>query len=177
MSRVGKHAVKVPSSVSLTREGSKITVTGKLGTLCYTVPDCLSISDVENGVLLSPLNDEKLTRALWGTSKSILQSLVKGVCEGFSIKIDLVGVGYRASVEGENLKVELGFSHPVLIAIPKGIVVKIEKPTSFEVFGHDKQLLGSFAAKIRSYRPPEPYKGKGVLIQGEFVLRKEGKKK
>lgn len=177
MSRVGKHAVKVPSSVSLQQEGLKVTMKGKAGTLSYDVPECLRLDTVEGGVLLCPLNQEKLTRSLWGTAQRRLSNMVLGVDQGFTMKLDLVGVGYRASVSGSKLTMQLGFSHDVVVDIPEGMTVKCEKPTNICVVGADKQRVGQFVSELRSYRPPEPYKGKGVIREGEYVLRKEGKKK
>jgi large subunit ribosomal protein L6 len=177
VSRVGKHAVKVPGSVSLTQEGSKITAVGKMGTLSYVVPDCLRIQRVDDGILLCPVNKEKMTRSLWGTAQRRLANMVSGVTDGFSINLELIGVGYRAVADAKKLTLQLGFSHDVVLDIPAGISIKCEKPTSLTVTSADKQSLGQFVSELRSYRPPEPYKGKGIIREGEYVLRKEGKKK
>lgn len=177
MSRIGKNPIKIPSTVSLSRDGLKVTLNGKLGSLFYEVPHCLKLENIEGGLLLEPLNQDQKTRALWGTAQRQLTNMVVGVDRGFTMNLDLVGVGYRASVSGGTLTMQLGFSHDIVVEIPEGIVVKCEKPTMIAVTGSNKQRVGQLVSELRSYRPPEPYKGKGVIRQGEYVLRKEGKKK
>lgn len=177
MSRVGKNEVKVPASVNLAFNGRMATVKGKLGELSYEIPEVIEFSKTDTGVLLKPVNETKQARELWGTANRTLASMVKGVDQGFTVNVDLVGVGYRAQVQGDKVVLQLGFSHDVEYVVPQGIVAKAEKPTSLSFTGPDKQAVGQLVAEIRKYRKPEPYKGKGVIRQGEFVLRKEGKKK
>lgn len=177
MSRVGKHEIKVPSSVAFTLNGRIATAKGKLGEQSYTIPDQLNIEKTESGLKLTPINETKQARSLWGTANRLLNALVKGVDQGFSIELELKGVGYRAQVQGSNVLLQLAYSHDINYALPKGVTAKCDKPTSLVLSGPSAQLIGQVAAEIRSYRKPEPYKGKGIIRQGEFVLRKEGKKK
>lgn len=177
MSRVGKHEIKVPSSVAFTLNGRIATAKGKLGEQSYTIPDQLNIEKTESGLKLTPANETKQARSLWGTANRLLNALVKGVDQGFSIELELKGVGYRAQVQGNNVLLQLAYSHDINYALPKGVTAKCDKPTSLVLSGPSAQLIGQVAAEIRSYRKPEPYKGKGIIRQGEFVLRKEGKKK
>ncbi len=177
MSRVGKNEVKVPASVTLTMNGRMATVKGKLGERNYEIPEVISFERTETGILLKPINEQQQTRALWGTANRTLSAMVKGVDQGFSINIDLVGVGYRTQVQGSKIVLQLGFSHDIEYVVPQGITVKSEKPTSFSISGPCAQQIGQIAAELRKYRKPEPYKGKGVIRSGEYVLRKEGKKK
>lgn len=177
MSRVGKHAVKWSGAVQVTKEGQVVSAQGKLGTLKYSVPKCLNITLEEGSIALTPVNEDQKTRALWGTARKQIANLVQGVESGFSIDVELIGVGYRAQVSGSKLTLQLGFSHDIVIEVPKGITVTCEKNTNLKVLGPDKQQVGQFVSQLKSYRPVEPYKGKGVIIKGEYVLRKEGKKK
>lgn len=177
MSRVGKNEVKVPSAVALSFQGRIATVKGKLGQLTYEIPEVIEFTQTETGILLKPINETKQARELWGTANRTLASMVKGVNEGFTVNVDLVGVGYRAQIQGNKVVLQLGFSHDVEYEVPAGIVAKAEKPTALSFTGPCKQSVGQIVAEIRKYRKPEPYKGKGVIRQGEFVLRKEGKKK
>lgn len=177
MSRVGKNEVKVPAAVTFDLNGRVASVKGKLGQLSYEIPEVIEFTKTETGILLKPVNDTKRARELWGTANRTLTSMIKGVNEGFTVNVDLVGVGYRAQVQGSKVVLQLGFSHDVVYDVPADIVVKAEKPTALSFTGPDKQAVGQIVAEIRKYRKPEPYKGKGVIRQGEFVLRKEGKKK
>lgn len=177
MSRVGKNPVEVPSGVELKVDGQTVTAKGKRGELTYTATSDVTISLEDNVVTVKPVNDSKRSRAMWGTARARIQSLVTGVSEGFTKELEIVGVGYRAAVQGNSLNLQLGFSHDVQYPIPAGIEVKCEKPTSISITGSDKQVVGQMAAEIRGYRPPEPYKGKGVRYANEQIIRKEGKKK
>jgi large subunit ribosomal protein L6 len=177
MSRVGKNPVTVPSGVELKIDGSTVSAKGKLGLLSYQFTDEVSVKLEDGKVTVTPANDTKKARSLWGTTRARIQNLVDGVNEGFKKELEIVGVGYRAQVQGKSLNLQLGFSHDVNYPIPEGIQIKCEKPTSIEITGADKQLVGQVAAEIRGYRPPEPYKGKGVRYADEYILRKEGKKK
>lgn len=177
MSRVGKNEVKVPSSVQMTQNGQALTFKGNLGVQSYEVPDCLEIVKSADGISLQPKDLTTSVRILWGTTQRNLQNAVKGVDQGFTKNIDLVGVGYRASVSGQRLSLQLGFSHDVVYDLPEGVSAKCDKPTAIVLMAASKQKVGQIAAEIRTYRPPEPYKGKGVIREGDFVVRKEGKKK
>jgi large subunit ribosomal protein L6 len=177
MSRVGKYPVVVPSGVTVTVAGTEVSVKGKLGASVLTVVD-----DVEAGLdgdklWVKPKNESKRARMMWGTTRALLNNMVKGVHEGFTVNLDINGVGYRAAVQGENLQLQLGYSHDVIYPIPEGIAIKCEKPTSISITGKDRQRVGQVASEIRAYRGPEPYKGKGVKYETETILRKEGKKK
>ncbi|WP_422366191.1 50S ribosomal protein L6 [Pelagibius sp.] len=177
MSRVGKNPVEVPSGVEVAVKGGLVSAKGKLGVLDYQATDDVEISQEDGKVWVKPANDGKRARAMWGTVRSRIQNMVVGVSEGFTKNLEINGVGYRAAVQGQSLNLQLGFSHDVLYPIPEGITIKCEKPTAISVSGADKQKVGQVAAEIRSYRPPEPYKGKGVKYADEVILRKEGKKK
>ncbi|MBK17362.1 MAG: 50S ribosomal protein L6 [Rhodospirillaceae bacterium] len=177
MSRVGLSPVTVPDGVTLNVAGQVVTAKGKLGELSVNVVDDVEVTHEENQVRVKPRNDSPRARAMWGTTRSLVQNIVTGVAEGFSINLEIVGVGYRAAVQGKELVLQLGFSHEVHHPIPEGITIKCERPTAITVSGADRQLVGQVAANIREYRKPEPYKGKGVRYENEFILRKEGKKK
>ena len=177
MSRVGLSPVKVPDSVTVSIVGKSVTAKGKLGELSIDVVDDVEVIQEESIVRVKPRNDTAHARAMWGTTRSLLQNIVTGVNEGFSINLEIVGVGYRAAVEGKSLVLQLGFSHEIRYPVPEGITVKCERPTAITVSGADRQQVGQVAANIRKYRKPEPYKGKGVRYENEFILRKEGKKK
>ncbi|MEJ1995939.1 MAG: 50S ribosomal protein L6 [Limibacillus sp.] len=177
MSRVGINPVTVPSGVELKIDGAVVTAKGKLGQLSFEFSDQVFVAFDDGKVTVKPANDTKKARALWGTTRARIANLVEGVSEGFKKELEIVGVGYRASVQGKSLNLQLGFSHDVNYPIPEGISIKCEKPTSVEITGADKQQVGQVAAEIRAYRPPEPYKGKGVRYVDEYILRKEGKKK
>jgi len=177
MSRVGKNPVKVPSGVEVRVDGLTVSAKGKLGQLAFVATDDVRISMDAGAVLVQPANDTKRARSMWGTARARIQSMVIGVSNGFTKDLEINGVGYRAAVQGKQLNLQLGYSHDVSYPIPDGIEIKCEKPTSISISGADKQKVGQVAAEIRRYRPPEPYKGKGVRYAGEYILRKEGKKK
>ncbi len=179
MSRIGKYPVIIPNGVTVTVENNVVTAKGKLGELSFTFDDNhVSAKLEENKVVVSPLSQSKEARALWGTTRAQINTLVKGVSEGFKKDLELVGVGYKARVEGSHkLVLSLGFSHDVIFEAPKTINIACASPTQISVSGADKQLVGQIASEIRKYRKPEPYKGKGVKYVGEYVRRKEGKKK
>lgn len=177
MSRVGKHEVVVPSSVTWSQADGVLTFKGKLGEDSFAVPEHVEVTKTEKGLLVRPRDDSKMARALWGTVQRSLFNIVHGLSEGFTVTLELVGVGFRAAVGGRKLTLQLGFSHDIEYDIPEGVVIKCEKPTSIAITGPSKQQVGAIAALLRSYRKPEPYKGKGVIRTGEFVVRKEGKKK
>jgi len=177
MSRVGKNPVEVPSGVEVAIKGGLVSAKGKLGTLEFEATDDVAITLEDGKVWVKPLNNSKKARAMWGTARARIQNMVVGVSEGFTKELEINGVGYRAAMQGKALSLQLGFSHDVAYPIPEGIQVKCEKPTSITISGADKQKVGQVAAEIRSYRPPEPYKGKGVKYADEVILRKEGKKK
>jgi large subunit ribosomal protein L6 len=177
MSRVGKNPVEVPAGVEVAIKGGLVSAKGKLGTLDFQATDDVEITQEDSKIWVKPLNETKKARAMWGTARSRIQNMVQGVSEGFTKELEINGVGYRAAVQGQALNLQLGFSHDVAYPIPEGITIKCEKPTSISISGADKQKVGQVAAEIRSYRPPEPYKGKGVKYADEVILRKEGKKK
>ena len=177
MSRVGKKPVAIPSGVTAKVEGQTVALKGGKGELKFVVPDDVSVS-VENGaVSVAPRSETKRARAMWGMSRSRISNLVQGVTAGFEKKLEITGVGYKAAVAGKNLQLSLGYSHDINYPIPAGVTIVTPKPTEITVSGIDKQQVGQVAAEIRSYRGPEPYKGKGVKYAGEFIFRKEGKKK
>ena len=177
MSRVGKHPVEVPGGVEVAVEGAVVRAKGKLGQLEFQATDDVAISMDDGKIVVKPANETKQARAMWGTARSRIQGIVTGVSEGFTRELEINGVGYRAAVQGSALNLQLGFSHDVNYPIPEGIEIKCEKPTSIKITGADKQKVGQVAAEIRSFRPPEPYKGKGVKYAEEHIVRKEGKKK
>lgn len=177
MSRVGKHPVTVPGGVDVAVVGRRVTAKGKLGELAYQAPGDVALALQDKQVVVTPANTSKQARAMWGTARARIHNLVTGVSEGFTRELEINGVGYRAAVQGDKLILQLGFSHDVNYQIPKGVTVKCEKPTSIVISGADKQQVGQMAAEIRAYRPPEPYKGKGVKYIDETIVRKEGKKK
>ncbi|WP_019646030.1 50S ribosomal protein L6 [Novispirillum itersonii] len=178
MSRVGKYPVEVPQGVTVTIAEGVITAKGKLGELKFVLsPDLVDTKVEDNKVVVQPLNNSKRARMMWGTTRARIANLVKGVSVGFQKNLEIVGVGYKAAVQGSNLQLALGFSHDVVLPIPAGVTIKTPAPTQIEISGTDKQIVGQIASEIRGYRPPEPYKGKGVKYAGEQILRKEGKKK
>jgi large subunit ribosomal protein L6 len=177
MSRVGKKPVAVPSGVTATVDGQLIKVKGSKGELSFVVPENVSIAMEDGAVAVNPRDETKDARAKWGMSRSQVANLVEGVTKGFERKLEINGVGYRAAVAGKVLKLSLGYSHDVEYAIPTGITITTPKPTEVVVAGIEKQKVGQTAAEIREFRPPEPYKGKGVKYADEFIFRKEGKKK
>ncbi len=179
MSRVGKYPVIIPNGVTVSVDNNVVTAKGKLGELSYAFDDSHVATKLEdNKVVVTPLSESKTARTLWGTTRARINTLVKGVSEGFKKEMELVGVGYKARVEGSSkLVLSLGFSHDVIFNAPQGISITCASPTQITVSGADKQLVGQVAAEIRKYRSPEPYKGKGVKYVGEHIRRKEGKKK
>jgi large subunit ribosomal protein L6 len=177
MSRIGKKAVPIPSGVTANIEGQTVKVKGPKGLLQLVLHDDVSVKLDGGNVQIDPRNETKRARSLWGTSRTLVANLVTGVTKGFERKLEITGVGYRASVQGKNLQIALGYSHDVVYPIPEGISIVTTKPTEITITGIDKQKVGQVAAEIRGYRPPEPYKGKGVRYAGEYILRKEGKKK
>ncbi len=177
MSRVGKNPVDVPAGVEVAISGGLVSAKGKLGALEFQATGDVAITQEEGKIWVKPVNESKKARSMWGTARSRIQNMVTGVSEGFTKNLEINGVGYRAAVQGQALNLQLGFSHDVAYPIPEGITIKCEKPTAISISGADKQKVGQVAAEIRSYRPPEPYKGKGVKYADEVILRKEGKKK
>lgn len=177
MSRIGKNPVSVPSHVTCHLNGREILVKGKNGELSALTSKEVQVTYENNEILVRPLDDSKKARMLWGTWKNRIRNMVQGVSEGFTVRLEINGVGYRAAVEGDNLKLQLGYSHDILYPIPNGITIVCEKPTAISVSGADRQRVGQIAAEIRSYRKPEPYKGKGIKYENEIIVRKEGKKK
>ncbi|MDR6787391.1 large subunit ribosomal protein L6 [Sphingomonas sp. BE138] len=177
MSRIGKKAVPIPSGVTATRTGNELSVKGPKGTLTMPLSDLISYDVQGDSIGVQPANDTKRARAFWGMQRTMVQNLVTGVTDGFSKKLLITGVGYRAAAQGKTLKLQLGYSHDVNIDVPEGIEVKTPDATTVEISGADKQKVGQLAAEIRRWRKPEPYKGKGIKYAGEFIFRKEGKKK
>ncbi len=177
MSRIGKKPVTVPAGITPTIEGKQLTMKGPKGTLKMPLRDEISYTIEDGGISVQPANDTKRARAFWGMQRTMVQNLVTGVSEGFTKKLVISGVGYRAAAQGRNLKLQLGYSHDVNIDVPEGIEVKTPDNTTIEISGSDKQMVGQLAAEIRQWRKPEPYKGKGIKYDGEFIFRKEGKKK
>jgi large subunit ribosomal protein L6 len=177
MSRIGKHPVPVPSGVTVAVDGQKVTAKGKLGELFVEVPPEVAVRLEGDKVVVAPRSDEKRARAMWGMARSLVANTVKGVAEGFTTKLEISGVGYRAAIDGRILNLQLGFSHDIKFAVPEGIKVVCDTPTAISISGADRQRVGQIAAEIRRFRGPEPYKGKGVRYAGEKILRKEGKKK
>lgn len=177
MSRVGMVPVEVPSGVDLEIAGGTITAKGKLGELTMKVVDDVQVSREDNLIWVKPANDGKRARTMWGTTRSLLSNIVTGVSEGFSKKLEITGVGYRAAMQGKDLVLQLGHSHEIRYPIPEGIKVDVPSQTEVIISGANNQVVGQVAAEIRSYRKPEPYKGKGVRYADEIIIRKEGKKK
>jgi large subunit ribosomal protein L6 len=177
MSRIGKKPVAVPNGVTAKVEGQKVTVKGAKGELNFTVPDDVHVAMEDGSIKVDPRSESKRARAMWGMSRSMINNLVAGVTSGFEKKLEINGVGYKAAVAGKNLNLSLGYSHDVIYPIPAGVAIATPKPTEITISGIDKRQVGQVAAEIRAYRGPEPYKGKGVKYAGEFIFRKEGKKK
>ena len=177
MSRIGKKPVTIPSGVTADIANGVITVKGPKGTLTLTMRDEISYTVDGNAIIVKPANDTKAARAFWGMQRTLVDNLVVGVTEGYTKTLNITGVGYRANSQGNNLKLQLGYSHDVDYAIPDGIEIKTPDNTTVLISGIDKQKVGQVAAEIRRWRKPEPYKGKGIKYAGEFIFRKEGKKK
>jgi large subunit ribosomal protein L6 len=177
MSRIGKRPIAIASGVTVTIDGQTVSVKGPKGQLSWTVVDEIEIRQEGSELLLTPRDESKRARSMWGLSRSLVFNMVHGVTQGYEETLELVGVGYRAAMKGQALSMQLGFSHDVDIPAPEGITFAVPKQTEIRIAGIDKQLVGETTASIRKIRPPEPYKGKGVRYAGEQVRRKEGKKK
>lgn len=177
MSRIGKKPVTIPSGVTADIANGVITVKGPKGTLTLTMREEISYTVDGNAIVVKPANDTKAARAFWGMQRTLVDNLMTGVTEGYTKTLQITGVGYRAAAQGSNLKLQLGYSHDVDFAIPDGIEIKTPDNTTVLISGIDKQKVGQVAAEIRRWRKPEPYKGKGIKYAGEFIFRKEGKKK
>jgi large subunit ribosomal protein L6 len=177
MSRVGKKPVAVPTGVTAKVEGQTVSVKGPKGELKFTVPDDVVVALDNGAIKVDPRTESKRARAMWGMSRSMINNLVVGVTAGYERKLEITGVGYKAAVAGKNLQLSLGYSHDVNYPIPAGIAIATPKPTEVTITGIDKRQVGQVAAEIRAFRGPEPYKGKGIKYEGEFIFRKEGKKK
>ena len=177
MSRIGKRPVAIPSGVTADIKDGVLSVKGPKGTLTLTLRDEISYTLDDGGILVKPANDTKEARAFWGMQRTLVSNLVEGVTTGFTKTLEITGVGYRANAQGKTLKLQLGYSHDVDIAVPEGIEIKTPDNTTIEISGNDKQKVGQIAAEIRRWRKPEPYKGKGIKYRGEYIFRKEGKKK
>ena len=177
MSRTGKKPIAPVSGVTVTINDRTVTAKGPKGEQSLTLMDVVNAKQTDDGIVIEPANDSKEARAAWGTTRALINNMVIGVDKGFEKKLQIQGVGYRAAMQGKDLKLSLGFSHEVLFETPKGITITAATPTEITVQGVDKQQVGQVAADIRSWRAPEPYKGKGVRYVGEYIARKEGKKK
>ena len=177
MSRIGKRPVALPSGVTATVESGTLSVKGPKGALSLQMADEIEYAVEDGAISVQPANDTKRARSFWGMQRTLVQNLVTGVTEGFTKTLEITGVGYRAAAQGRNLRLQLGYSHDVNIAVPDGIEVKTPDPTTVEISGIDRQQVGQVAAEIRRWRKPEPYKGKGIKYRGEYIFRKEGKKK
>jgi large subunit ribosomal protein L6 len=177
MSRIGKRPVPLPSGVSASTEDQTLVVKGPKGALQMQMRDEIRYDISDDGISVVPANDTKAARAFWGMQRTLVQNLVTGVSEGFSKVLEINGVGYRAQAQGRNLRLQLGYSHDVNFPVPEGVEVKTPDQTTIEISGIDKQKVGQVAAEIRRWRKPEPYKGKGIKYRGEYIFRKEGKKK
>ena len=177
MSRIGKHPVPIPSGVEVQLSGQTLTTEGRLGSLSLVVSNEVTASITDGTVTIAPKSDTKQSRAMWGTTRALVSNMVTGVSTGFSRNLEIVGVGYRAAVQDNTLNLQLGYSHDIPFPIPADVRIACERPTVVTVSGADRQRVGQVAAEIRSYRPPEPYKGKGIRYANETVRRKEGKKK
>jgi large subunit ribosomal protein L6 len=177
MSRVGKHPVAVPSGVEVQISGQTLSAKGSLGTLRLVVSNEVTAAIADGAVTIAPKNETKHARAMWGTTRALVNNMVNGVLKGFSVTLEINGVGYRAAAQGSTLNLQLGYSHEIAYPIPSDVNIVCERPTLIRVSGADRQRVGQIAAEIRAYRPPEPYKGKGIKYSTETVRRKEGKKK
>lgn len=177
MSRVGKNAVEVPDGVQVELAGQLFKAKGKLGERSLRLTDDVDVKINGRQVLVAPRTENLRARTMWGTTRNLVRNIVEGVAKGFVAELEITGVGYRAALQGKALVLQLGYSHEVRYAIPDGITIKCDSPTAITISGNDKQKVGQVAAEIRSYRPPEPYKGKGIRLKGEYIVRKEGKKK
>ena len=177
MSRIGKRPVPLPAGVTASTEGQTLSVKGPKGQLQLQMRDEIAYEIGQDGILVKPANDTKQARAFWGMQRTLVDNLVTGVTEGFTKVLEITGVGYRAQAQGRNLRLQLGYSHDVNYPVPEGIDIKTPDQNTVEISGIDRQKVGQLAAEIRRWRKPEPYKGKGIKYRGEFIFRKEGKKK
>ena len=177
MSRVGKHPVAVPKEVQVALNGQQIRAKGPKGELARTLSDLVVVTVEAGQIKIGPRDKSRRARAMWGTERNLVRNMVEGVTKGYVRNLEIQGVGYRSNVQGQNLVLQLGFSHEVTYPIPKGVEVKVDKQTLISISGADRRQVGQVAADIRGFRGPEPYKGKGIRYSGEKVLRKEGKKK
>jgi large subunit ribosomal protein L6 len=177
MSRLGKKPIPAPSGVTVTVKGQEVSVKGPKGTLSFRAHDDVEVAFGDGAITVKPRHETNRARALWGTTRAVLANNVKGVTEGFEKNLEMTGVGYRATMQGKNLQMQLGYSHEIIYQPPEGVTIATPKPTEIKISGVDPQVVGQAAAEIRSYRSPEPYKGKGVRYAGEHIRRKEGKKK
>ena len=175
MSRIGKKPISLPEKVEVTVEGLSLTVKGPKGQLKRTLPNGINLSKNDNTILVEPSNDKRKSRELHGLCRSLVANMVEGVTNGYTKKLEIVGVGSRAQVKGKTLVVSAGYSHPIEVVPPEGITFTVQNNTNVTVTGTDKELVGNEAAKIRAIRPPEPYKGKGIKYEGEHIMRKAGK--
>ena len=177
MSRIGKHPIPIPSGVEVQLSGETLTAKGQLGTLSLAVSDEVTATVAEGAVTIAPKSESKQARAMWGTTRALVNNMVTGVANGFTRNLEINGVGYRAAVQGSTLNLQLGYSHDIPYPIPTDVRITCERPTAITITGADRQRVGQVAAEIRGYRPPEPYKGKGIKYSDETIRRKEGKKK
>jgi large subunit ribosomal protein L6 len=177
MSRIGLKPIPVPDGVTVEISGKDVSAKGKIGTLSLTLVEEISAAQADGKVVVTPKDDSVRARSMWGMQRTMISNLIQGVSEGFTADLQIQGVGYRAAVKGSDLQLQLGFSHDVIYPIPEGIKINCEKPTAVNIFGANRQQVGQVAAEIRAFRPPEPFKGKGVRYLNEKVFRKEGKKK
>lgn len=177
MSRIGKRPITIPDGVTADLSGSTITARGPKGELSFCASDQVVLKMSDGSITVEPANDTKTARSFWGMSRTMIENLMIGVKDGYTKNLEINGVGFRAAMKGSDLEMSLGFSHPVVYTPPENITIKCAKPTEIEISGFDKQVVGQVAAEIRSFRPPEPYKGKGIKYSDEYIFRKEGKKK
>lgn len=177
MSRIGKKPVAIPSGVTVSLNGADLTVKGPKGEMAMSFVPEVTVEQAEDTIAITPANDTKRARSMWGMQRTMVSNMFEGVTDGFSRKLEINGVGYRAQMKGSALNLQLGFSHDVDFPVPEGIKIETPDQTTIVISGIDKQKVGETAAKIREYRKPEPYKGKGIKYEGEYIFRKEGKKK
>jgi large subunit ribosomal protein L6 len=177
MSRIGKHPVPIPNGVEVQLSGRRLTAKGGLGMLSLVVSNAVTAAVADGAVAIAPAGETKHSRAMWGTTRALVNNMVTGVSKGFSVGLEITGVGFRAAVQGNVLNLQLGYSHDIPFPIPEDVRITCERPTVISISGADRQRVGQVAAEIRAFRPPEPYKGKGIKYAGEIVRRKEGKKK
>ncbi len=177
MSRIGQRPVPVPQDVTVEVSGQEMTARGPMGELSMTLVEEVLASLENDEIVIKPRDNSKRSRTMWGMQRTLVDNLVRGVSQGFSVELEIIGVGYRAAVEDRTLNLQMGYSHEINYPIPEDIDIKCERPTAVSISGMDRQKVGQVAAEIRAFRKPEPYKGKGIRYVGEYVFRKEGKKK